>query len=83
MMDKWYNAKTALPKENGEYLCISTFSMHQSYEICGWTDCLQDIDKHDFKGIKRGGWYMYDSEYGFYEMTNITHWMPLPKLPEE
>ena len=82
-MDKWYNAKTEPPKENGKYLCVTQFSMHQSYDIYGWANRLRDVDKHDFKGIKRGGWYSYDGEYGFYEVDRVTHWMPLPELPKD
>jgi hypothetical protein len=28
-------------------------------------------------------WYDYDSEYGDYRLSNITHWMPMPEPPHD
>jgi hypothetical protein len=28
-------------------------------------------------------WYEYDSEYGDYELSDVTHWMPTPEPPKE
>ncbi len=42
---------------------------------------LESVDEYDFKGVKRAGWYdFYDGE--FYEVDDITHWMPLPEIPK-
>ena len=82
-MDKWYNAKTESPKENGRYLCVTKLGGHLSYGIYGWAKCLAYVDNYDFEGMIHSGWYSYDSDYGYYEVKDVTHWMLLPELPEE
>ena len=41
------------------------------------------VDEYDFPNEHRPGWYEYDDEYGYIERNDITHWMPLPNLPEK
>lgn len=82
-MSNWNNAKTNPPKKNGQYLCATKFYMHRNVEIFCFNKCLEDVDNYDFEGVKRAGWYNYDSEYGFYETDSVTHWMELPELPVE
>jgi hypothetical protein len=52
-------------------------------DFCGFTSNLSKVDKYDFEGKNRPGWYKYSSEWGYYEETGVTHWMPLPELPRE
>ena len=56
----------------GRYARIVRFANH-----------LEEVDELDFKGCKHDGFYTYDSEYGYYEVTDITHWMPIPPAPKE
>jgi hypothetical protein len=83
MMDKWYNAKTEHPKDNGRYLCVKKYNDYRSCGIYEWAKCLAYVDNYDFEGMMHPGWYSYDSEYGYYEIDNVTHWMPLPELPKK
>ena len=72
------------PKEDGAYLVsLTSFSgKHTWQDVCKFANNLENVDAFDFKGIKRAGWYSYkDGEY--YEIDDITHWMPLPQPPKE
>ena len=80
-MPEWFSVKDRLPDENGNYLCC--WGEHKSIVIFSFAKNLRKVDKYDFKGINRAGWYDCDSEWGYCERTNVTHWMPLPELPKE
>lgn len=72
------------PKEDGSYLVsLTSFSgKHTWQDVCKFANNLEKVDAFDFKGIKRAGWYSYkDGDY--YEIDDITHWMPLPQPPKE
>ena len=69
------------PKENGRYLVIQTDGKHTWQDVCKFATNLRKVDRYSFK--KGAGWYGYDSEWGYYEIDDITHWMPLPELPKE
>lgn len=80
---KW-RPESEPPKENGAYLVsLTSFSgKHTWQDVCKFANNLEKVDAFDFKGIKRAGWYSYkDGDY--YEVDDITHWMPLPKPPKE
>ena len=78
-MSKWVSVKDKLPKKNNDYLCV--LNTH-TISVCSFAHNLKKVDKYDFDA-KKSGWYDYDSEWGYYEITNVTHWMPLPELPKE
>lgn len=71
------------PKENGEYLVIETNGKHRWQRVCKFATNLKKIDKFDLTLDEHAGWYGYSSEYGYYEIDDITHWMPLPTPPKE
>jgi hypothetical protein len=70
--------------EPGNYLVTHRFYGHSSIETGSYTNSFHELDRYSFPGNanKRGGWYGYDSEAGYYEETYVTHWMPLPEPPE-
>lgn len=82
-MAKWYNSDTEPPKEEGRYLCIVKGIGGYYHEVVTYTKNLESVDKYDFQGDERPGWYDYDSEWGYYENTGVLYWMPLPELPDE
>lgn len=83
-MPEWISVKDRLPDKNGRYLCCKESVCGGEYiDICSFAKNLYKVDKYDFKGMKRMGWYTYDSEWGYGEMCGVTHWMPLPDLPKE
>lgn len=83
-MNMWISVNDRLPTENGKYICCVKGYVNSRYiDICCFAQCAEKVDKYDFEGRKDPVWYFYDSEYGYCETTNITHWMPLPEMPEE
>jgi hypothetical protein len=80
---KWISVKDRLPETHlrclvyregynkmGGYLTMATF-----------TPCYKGLEGDLMDG--RQVWYDYDSECGDYELTNVTHWIPLPDPPNE
>lgn len=78
---KWISVKDRLPETHlrclvyregynkmGGYLSMATF-----------TPCYKGLEGDLMDG--RQVWYDYDSECGDYELTNVTHWIPLPTPP--
>ena len=84
-MAEWINVKDKLPYKNGNYLCCwsVSYSDKPCISIYSFAKNLRKVDKYDFKGMNRAGWYGYDSEWGYCEQAGVTHWMPLPELPKE
>lgn len=70
------------PKEDGKYLVVRAYGAELAWqEVCRFANNLFKVDKKDFKGKKRAGWYRYcDGE--FIEILTVTHWMPLPTPPK-
>lgn len=75
----WISVKDKLPDEDGRYL---VFTSNSTMIIVGFAKSLKDVDEYELPASKPG-WYNYDSEYGYYECTSITHWRKLPEPPEE
>lgn len=80
---KWTRVKDRLPETHlrclvyregynkmGGYMTMATF-----------TPCYKGLEGDLMDG--RQVWYDYDSECGDYELTNVTHWMPMPVPPME
>lgn len=84
---QWIPVTERLPEEEGKYLTvftINTIPPRPVIEVCCYAKDLYKVDKYDFQDKKRKpGFYQYDSEWGFFEMSDITHWMPLPEPPKE
>lgn len=78
---KWISVKDKLPDKEGKYLCC--WSAVKSINVYSFAKNLQKIDKYNFKDEKREGWYDCSDEWGYYEISTVTHWMPLPELPKE
>ena len=83
MQNEWISVKDRLPKKDGEYLCI-TGAKH--YRLLYFAGNLYEVDKYEFydkrKAKNKSGFYYLDNEWGYVEWDDITHWMPLPKLPK-
>ena len=74
----WIPVTDRLPDKEGTYLCTV-----QGY--VGKTTYLRIADFHPDIYVEydieehKPGFIDYDSEYGFYEVTKVLAWMPLPK----
>ena len=75
---KWIPVTERLPENRQRCLVYTT-----TYRIGYFAKNLEKVDKYDFRGEKHHGWYYLDSEWGFCEILNVTHWMPLPEPPKE
>lgn len=75
---EWYDAEKDPPKIEDRYLCYSeTFGII----ISKFAKCLEAIDKYDFQGEKRSGFYHYEGDVGYIKDEGITHWAYLPAVP--
>ncbi len=86
MQNEWVSVKDRLPKYDGSYLCVSppfVKNIPPSIRILHFAKDLYKLDSYDFYNKKgKGGFCRYDSEWGWCEHEDITHWMPLPELPK-
>ncbi|MBQ7064144.1 MAG: hypothetical protein IJM90_04570 [Firmicutes bacterium] len=70
----WVPMSERPPEEDGRYLTI-TISGWQ--EVIDYANHYSDVDEFDLPQDK-GGWYKYDSEYGYSEYANmVVAWMPI------
>lgn len=83
-MTEWVSVKERLPDKDGKYLCYCDYGYGSGeISVYSFAKNLSKVDKYDFMGEKRAGWYFYDSEWGYSETGSVTHWLPLPKPPKE
>lgn len=85
-VQRWIPVTERLP-EGGSYLvCKSGYGGTRYLDVLSFVEDLYRLDEYDFhhyKGQKKAGFVYYDSEYGYYEVDSVTHWMPLPEMPKE
>ena len=82
---RWIPVTERLPDE-GRYLALTTPSVNggEPYaRILRFSENLESVDRYDFEGINRSGWYYYDDEFGHIEVVTVNNWMPLPQPPKE
>ena len=82
-MAEWISVKDRLPSKDGDYLCCHHFWGTTYINVYTFAKNLHKVDKYDFKGLNRHGWYELSAEWGYCEIANVSHWMPLPELPKE
>lgn len=80
----WTRYKDGPPPQDGQYLCVvDGFCNIRYLVLCRYAESLHNVHEWDFDENTGSGFYDYDSEYGYYKLNNITHWMTAPKLPEQ
>ena len=82
-MSEWISVKDRLPTESGEYLCYFQASHGEWMNVVRFTLNLEQVDDYNFSGKNRSGWYDYDSEWGYFEKSKVTHWMFLPEASKD
>ena len=68
---QWIPVTERLPEETGEYLVRRK---SRPSEVT-----YPDVVRY----YRNKTWCIFDSEWGYTEIYNVTHWMPLPELPKE
>lgn len=81
-VQQWIPVDERLPDDREKVLAFHKTTYGRYHDIVRFANCLEDVDNFDLIGHKHSGFYKYDGEYGYYEVTNISHWMPLPEPPE-
>jgi len=72
----WISVKDKMPEHGGEYLVVrNSFGICRIVDVCGYDKKSRKFGKIDMD-------YVYDGN-GWYEVDNVTHWMPLPEPPKE
>ena len=75
----WIPVSKRNPDKNGRYLVTIDGCMGKYVELRNFALDLFKVDEFDFhdrKGVS--GWYVYDSEWGCYEVDGVVAWLPLP-----
>lgn len=78
--ERWLEA-TEIPPEDGAYLVRKTSfgSNNMSTLILHFSKDARKINDYDFAYEWENVWYDYDSEYGYFVVSGITHWRPIPE----
>lgn len=79
-MDKirWVSVSERLPADGTYLVTVERIAGVLRIETKSFAKDLHKVDSFDFPKHK-SGWYDYDSEYGYYEDTNVIAWMFLPE----
>lgn len=79
---EWISVKDRLPNKNMRCLCaVGYYYGKFYYNIYYFSTNLYRVDDMDFfdeKGV--AGFYNYDSEWGYYKISDVKYWMPIPEL---
>ena len=71
--NEWH---TEPPTEEGLYLIHTDIGV---FDFAKYSKDLYKVSKYDFEGKHhRAGWWKYNSEWGFYEVTDVICWMYIP-----
>jgi len=73
----WTPVSERLPEDGIYLVTVERIVGKSRVEIKSFAKDLNKVDEFDFPNHKCG-WYDYDSEYGYWEDTNVIAWMPLP-----
>lgn len=74
MVQEWIPVSEP-PKKNGRYY------VHVKIHDISYVK-IASFSKESVAGLHDNVWFEYDSDVGFYEVRNVTHWMPLPSAPK-
>lgn len=78
---KWIPVTEKLPEKDGRYLVFKQNFAFPWFDVLGFAKNGESVSRYDLENAK-DVWYGYDSEYGYFSVDSVTHWMPLPEPPK-
>ena len=83
-LNEWISANDKVkPKDGEKVLAYFKRPYGGFYMLVKFSENLYDVDAFYFRNKRHPGFYSYDGESGYYEVSSVTHWMSLPEEPEE
>ena len=79
-IEQWIPVNERLPVD-GRYLVCVDWGYGDYITVLGFCKRGEDVDDFTLRG-QENIFYDCDSEYGCYAVSEVTHWMPLPKPPK-
>lgn len=79
--NRWRNANTEPPTEDGRYLTAIKYKPGMSTGIRSYAKTVSKYMRDN--GVKANSFYDYDSEYGYYSCNDVVYWRPLPEPPQD
>lgn len=82
---RWHNMKEDpkdVPNADCEVLAVVKVFKSLLYFKLGYAKNLESVDDWDFEGRKHGGFYDYDSEYGYREYEDVIAWKYIEPFEE-
>lgn len=78
--NNWIPYPDNKPTEEKQYLVTRQITPTcKIISLSGWSNNLYKKDPCDFfKDQDRPGWYDHDSEWGYYEITDVIGWQEAP-----
>ena len=81
-VQKWIPVSERLPDKDGKYLTYYHNHFGDITRVLDFAKDARKVNKYDFHQSWKKVWYEYDSEYGYFTIDDVTHWMPLPEPPK-
>lgn len=84
--EDWIPCSERLPDDDGEYLITEKYSnaFPPIISLVQFSNDLYKVDWHDFRDKKgKAGFYQYDSEWGYVEVSGVIAWQKTPKPYKE
>lgn len=76
---RWIPVSERLPEDGIYLVTVERIAGEPRIETKSFAKNLYRVDDFAFYHKHKCGWYDYDSEYGYWEDTNVIAWMPLPQ----
>ena len=81
---EWISVKDRLPEKDGQYLCFTVDKLDHAGDEVILTFSLNPNELSPvFDEDRKPCWVDFDTEVGFWEVKNVTHWLPIPEPPKE
>lgn len=80
----WIKTSDMLPSEDGEYLVVQNLFGYLVYDVCSYANDLHMVDEYDFPSpdYNHGGFYDFDSEWGYLEKEHVIAWQKIKPYTE-